>query len=320
MCDYVKILLEYNKGYPNHVISYKAGKIICRHVNNSMCIQLNEDNLPLTRSSHSSEKFVYYIHRNKIDTIPFLPYNSLHNIRSKFLKFGFFMVDDIRGEKLKYVRQYLYHPTKFNTYQLIKENNMITMWNKNIRFGYDYYSGTTKIENVYFEKKTHAHLQMYGPLIGTFQFTEMNEPPPVNGMICGYVDLNDPNNLNRSDGSLKYMNYWFRCSVQFYLLYLLLVDGKSHEVFHGKNKNQIMDMLETNRSLKIIGNLQSKADQYEHIDTEPSSVEYCDIYKAIAELFYFQSDIPFNDRKIPETFRLPTSPDIYKQNLLYAFG
>jgi hypothetical protein len=292
-----------------------------------MCIQVNDDKLPITKSSHSRENFVYYIHKNKVDIQPYKLQDPLHNIKLKFSKLRFFMVDMVYGDSIKYIRHYSYHPTELSTFQYLGVgDSLLRLSEKNIRFGYDNYSGTTKLDNVYFEKNTHAYLQFHGPSIGSFQSVEMNEPPKQNGLICGYLstETNSVPNLKSSTGSgnggYVCMSQWFQCSRQLYILYLLLTVGKSHEIFHQKNKNQILDMLETNRSLKIVGSTQSKMENYEHLDVEPNSVRYCDIYKAIAEIFYFQSDVPIAMRKIPETFRIPTCPEFYTQALLYAFG
>lgn len=316
MCDYVKIRLEYNRGLPYHTISYQVGKIICRHVNDSMCIQLVDDNLPLTKSSHSKENYVYYIHKNRIDTQPYKLCDPLHNIQSKFSKLKFYIVDAIYGDTVKYIRKYTFHPDTHDHQSLNIGDNILKLSDKNIRFGYENYNGTTKLDNVYFEKNTHAYLQFSGSFAGSFQFVEMDEPPKHNSLICGYLSTEASNTL---DG-YKCMSQWFQCSKEFYILYLLLIVGKSHEIFHKKNKNQILDMLETNKSLKIVGSTKSKIEQYEHIDTEPSSVKYCDIYKAVAEIFYFQSELPIEMRKIPETYRVPSPSEIYTKELLYAFG
>lgn len=311
MCDYVKIRLEYNKGQTDHIVSYKIGKVICRHVNETLCVRLDEENLPLTKSSHSSEKYIYYVHKNRVDTTPFRLNDPLFNIRNKFSKLKFYIVDIINGSNITYIRQYRHHPTNSYSYLDVDERDILTLTHKNTRIGYDNYHGITRFNGVFFEKKTHAYLQMYDSLMGIFQSVEMHEPPSSGSLICGIPEKNEVG---------EHLNQWFRCSHQFYILYQLLTVGKSHEVFYGKNKNQILDMLETNNSLKIISPPNVKASNYIHLDTEPSSVKYCDIYKAIAEIFYFQSDVPIDRRKIPESYKVPTTPEIYVKSLLHAFG
>lgn len=311
MCDYVKIRLEFNKGQTDHIVSYKIGKVICRHVNDSLCVQLDEDKLPLTISSHSPGKYIYYMHKSRVDTTPFRINDPLFNIRNKLLKLRFYIVDIINGINITHIRQYQHHPTNIHTYLDVDECDMIKLTHKNTRIGYENYHGITKFNGVFFEKKNHAYLQMYDSLIGIFQSVEMNEPPSSGSLICGIPEKNEVG---------EYLSHWFRCSQQFYILYQLLTIGKTHDVFRGKNKNQILDMLETNPSLKTISPPSVKAMNYIHLDTEPSSVRYCDIYKAIAEIFYFQSDVPINMRKIPESYRVPSTPEIYVKSLLHAFG
>ena len=309
MCDYVKIRLEYNKGQTDHMVLYKTGKVVCRHVNETLCVQLDEDRLPLTKSSHSSEKYIYYIHKSRVDTTPFRINDPLFNIRNKLSKLNFYIVDIVNGINMTYIRQYIYNPIN-SAYIDVDPNDIIALTHKNTRIGYDNYTGITRFNGVFFEKKTHAYLQMYDSLMGVFQAVEMNEAPMSGSLICGIPERNSVG---------EYLTHWFVCSRQFYMLYQLLT-GNANEVFYGKNKNQILDMLETNNSLKIISPPNVKAIQYVHLDTEPSSVKYCDIYKAIAELFYFQSDVPIDQRKIPESYRVPTTPQIYTKSLLYAFG
>jgi len=83
---------------------------------------------------------------------------------------------------------------------------------------------------VSFEKNTHATLQFSGYAMGSFIMTENHEPPEIKSLICGITN----------PVTKKYI-YWFHCSTQFYLLYLLITYGRDHAVFKDKNKVQIMD-------------------------------------------------------------------------------
>lgn len=311
MCDYVKILLEYNKGRSDHIITYKIGKITCKHLNNTSCVQLDTDHLPLTKSAHSEEKYAYYIHPSRIDTMPYIKDNILANIRTKMSKIQFYITESVHTTDVKYIRKYHHHPTKIYTYSEIEQKDILSLLDKNVRVGYINYNGNTKFNQIHFEKSTHAYLQMHGSLIGTFKFTDRDEPPPSNSIICGIVGERQ---------NSRYFTHWFHCSKQFYILYLLIMNGKNHEVFKGKNRNQIMEMLETNKSLKVVECSDIKSKNYVHLDIEPSAIEYCDIYKSIADIFYFQNDIPLDLRKIPEYYRIPVHSDIYKQSLIEAFG
>jgi hypothetical protein len=309
MCNYVKVYVEYNRGQSDHIILYKRGKIVCQHANNSVCIQLDEDALPLTKSSHSNEKYIYYISTSRIDTFPYIPNDPLFNIRNKLSKLNFGIVNTIECGDIKYIRKYTYHPTNRYTFSDVDANDILSLLDKNVRIGYDAYRGTAGEVN--FDKNTHAYYEMCGLSIGTLKYANKDESPPVNSLICGTIHV--------KEGS-AFFDKWFRCSQQFYILYLLLTFGKQHHLFSGKNKNQILDLLETNKSLKVIEKPTTKEMNYVHLDVEPSAIEYCDIYKSIAEIFYFQSDIPIPNRKIPETYRIPSKCEIYKLALLEAFG
>lgn len=313
MCNYVKIRVDYNRGQPDHIILYKTGRIICRHDNNTSCIQLDDDKYPLTKSAHSKEPNVFYIHDCRIDTIPYSLYpgqDCLSNIRNKLSNLKFHIVGSVTADEpdLRYVRRYQYHPTKLSTYDYVDDMSKISLLDNNVRLGYNKYSGTTRFGQVGFDMKKHAYLQMSGLMIGSFVYVENYEPPVQNSMICGYID-----NKNQ-------FTHWFHCSNQFYMFYLLIKYGKEHEVFAGKNQNQILDMLETNRNLKIVEKPDVKAKKYIHLDLEPAAVNYCDIYKSMALVFYFQSDQSISNRHIPEHYRIPSHHEIYLKSLLDAFG
>ena len=114
--------------------------------------------------------------------------------------------------------------------------------------------------------------------------SDAEEPPGINNLICGIKER-----INRNKYRFK---KWFVCSKQFYRLWTLIMYGDQHHMFENKNKKQILDMLETNRRLKIIEPPAETRKNYKRVFTEPASKKYVDIYKAIAHVYYYNEDIP----------------------------
>lgn len=302
-----------------------VGNVKCRHNDGSYCIKLDSSNYNISKSSHHDDPYVYYIHRN----IDIYEYNEdiLQNLKSRWKDLIFKQVSTIilKLKDIEYTRRYYY-----GGYEEIKyNNNFANLRNiendENVRNGYSKYIGLTRrdpdgtethnMDEKYkhiaiFQKSNNAELSFISPTIGEWDFKQCPEPPNKGELICGLI--------YNAKTHYQY-NRWFVCSPQFYKLYILILHGREHELFSGKNKNQIMNLLETNRSKKIIGPPSQKEKDYKHNNYE-KAYEYPDLYKAIAELFYFQDGIPIKDRKIPEMFWLPSPPEIYKFSLLASLG
>jgi len=91
----------------------------------------------------------------------------------------------------------------------------------------------------------------------------------------------------------------------------------------GKNKKQILDLLETSPYRKVVG---SQEKDYKYHNVEPSAKLYSDIYKSIAKVFYYNEDIPISyyipsSQNFSSTFgRTESREKLYKEYLLYVFG
>lgn len=295
-----------------------VGSLKCKHNDGSYCVKLDSSNYSLSKSLHHDDPYVYHIHKNT-DIYDYTD-NILQNLRLRWKDLIFKQVSTIilKLKDIEYTRRY-----HCNSYEDIGYTNPTNL-DPNVRNGYSQYIGLTgrdldgtesKKINKYkhvaiFQKSDNAELSFISPTIGDWNFKQSAEPPNKGELICGLI--------YNTESYYKY-NRWFICSPQFYKLYILILHGREHELFSGKNKTQIMNLLQTNISKKIIGPPSQKESNYKYNNYE-KAYEYPDLYKAIAELFYFQDGIPIENRKIPEMFWLPSPPEIYKFSLLSSLG
>jgi len=176
---------------------------------------------------------------------------------------------------------------------------------------YSYYRGYTNsdIQNndCVFQNVDRAYIDFINHL-GLWILDKESPHPEVGQLVCGIVRDN------------RYIN-WFSCSEQFYLLWILIMYGENNNVFLGRNKKQILDLLETCPHLKVVGSSQEKIKNYKFNNVEPSAKLYSDIYKSIAKIFYYNEDIPIY-YYIPSIGNNLMIGDIksYKDYLLYVFG
>lgn len=294
-----------------------VGEVKCKHSDGSFCVKLDSTEYGLNQSRHYDDKYVYHVN-NQTEVYPYTN-NIKENIRTRLKNLVFKQVHTIvlKLKDLAYTRRYYYdrQPEKVGMGNI--GQNVKSSYNDYVGFTMREYDGTeTKNHSTphlsIFTKSNMAELSFISPTIGEWLKSDdlkSSIPPNKGDMICGTIFNNN---------NIYHYNRWFSCSPQFYRLCILIVHGTTHETFSGKNKNQILDSLETNKSKKTIGSPSTKAANYKHNNYE-KSFEYPDIYKAIAQLFYFQ-DGPPSDLKIPPMYWLPSPPEIYKFSLLAALG
>jgi len=318
----IKIVL-YSKENNETYVYHRIGNVMCKHSDGSYCVRLGSDiNLP--KSEHHAD--CYHVKAKQIEVSPYTNDVST-NLKKQWSNLIFRKVGKIflRMQDLEYIRRYQYKepPECINLTGLDlsqNEDSVKTLSQiSNMSVGYTHYHGYCEpvndpngtIEGIYFQKKNKAHISFESQNMGGWIDSPDAEPPNSGKLLCGVVTRMD---------DIYYYHHWFECSVQFYRLYLLIMYGRECPEFYAKNKNQILDMLETNKEMRVIAPIGEKRKTYIKTNEEPSSIKYPDIYKAMAQLFVFQDDIPVNQRRIPETYWLPSHPDIYRLNLLMAFG
>ena len=265
MTKWVKVLLRNKSINENNLnkksVYYKIGLVLCEH-SGGYCVQF-ETNVDLKKSEHSTEPNVYFVSRNKIVVDP-MSENILKNLQQRWNTLVFREVKTIlvKIKNVEYARRYQY---KQPPDELVADDLQISGDDEeevqidldkleecsNVRMGFTHYHGYTKpiqidddlIEGIFFKRNRRAYLSFDLNTMGSWIKDNIVEPPVKDQLLCGVV--------LKHKGIYSY-NYWFECSKQFYLLYLLVMFGRDHEEFKNKNTNQIRDMLETNRQSKII--------------------------------------------------------------------
>lgn len=318
----IKIVL-YSKENNETYVYHRIGNVMCHHSDGSYCVRLGADiNLPVSQHHPDS----YHVKAKQIEVSPYTNDISA-NLKKQWGNLIFRNVGKVflRMQDLEYVRRYQYKgpPECINLtgLDLSQHDDTMEALSKisNMAVGYTHYHGYCEpveepngtIEGIYFQKKNKAHISFEAKTMGGWINSPDEEPPNTGKLLCGVVTKMD---------NIYYYHHWFECSIQFYRLYLLIMYGREQPEFKFKNKNQILDMLETNRELRVIAPIGQKNKSYIKTNEEPASIKYPDIYKAMAQLFVFQDDIPIDQRRIPETYWLPSHPDIYRINLLMSFG
>lgn len=300
-------------------LSYRIGRPKCIH-GDYMCVQFDIMDLPMPKSDHHSDPATYSVSMKDVAVSNYKPGDFLHNIRSLWggLVFRRVKRNIVRLEDLEYVRRYRHRsPPEDLTNQLnIEQLTQFISDNDNIRAGYSYYYGFAEpMEgsniSIFFRRPTNSCLSFDGNNIGCWIRNNSRNPPKDNQLLCGLI--------GKYKNRIYYRN-WFKCSDQFYRLYILIMYGRNHELFTGKNDKQILDMLETNIELKKIAPPNEKEKAYKCLDVESTAIKYCDVYKAIALLFVLQDERDIQDRNIPKTYWLPTNPTDFKHMIMSAFG
>lgn len=313
---------EYSK-HLNQNYSYEIGTIVCLssekiHVQFSCQIY----GYPTCKRFNP---FVYEITLNDVFILDYVENNHLWNINQVFkcLEFGKINRIDLNDDN---IISYSIHTfdgineknTIYNTDNCKNPNTIDVVYMNN---NYSYYRGYANInnfneknsenQNPNYQNVDRAYIDFINHL-GMWILDKDSPPPEVGQLVCGIVK------------DSKYA-YWFASSDQFYTLWILLVYGESHNMFVGRNKKQILDLLETSPYRKVVGSNQEKIKNYKFNNVEPSAKLYSDIYKSIAKVFYYNEDIPI-------TYLIPSSRNhitgkedesrekSYKDYLLYVFG
>ena len=328
----VKIRYEYVINNCIYIV-FRIGDSIHGHDDGSLCVRIG-DGYGLYRSIHYSNEDIFHVPKEKIDIYPYHASDPLRNIQKKLEDLIFRTVTQLTIKicDIQYARRF--------KQQIKLPNNLMLENYMNFSEGIsscemtqipdqipDKYKGMA--QELYFDNNSRAHYSLYGNNIGRWVPEIKLLEPKKNALLCGIMDVTN----------MSY-KYWFECSQQFYLLYMLIMFGRKHSVFEEhieqpfgisgmsnsgsqilfddgdnkryKNKNQIMDMLETNRENRTIGK-KIVQNQYE------PSYQYSDIYKAIADLFVFQDGINTKYRKINYS-GLPIGGELFKSMLLDAFN
>lgn len=309
--------------------TYEIGTILCID-QDKMHVQFSKPINSIFQSRHLYNTFIYEITHDYIFMYDHIVGNYLWNITQifKHLTFGNIKTIELDERNIKSFTVYTFDGMNENKENYT--NTDVPNIQKNIvhsSFDYTYYRGyatfdnkLSNCENVLstfgnelqncdsnYQNTDRSYLDFINHL-GLWILDKESAHPNIGQLVCGIVK------------NSRYI-HWFSCSNQLYLLWILIMYGENNNAFLGKNKKQILDLLETSPHLKVVGSTQEKIKNYKFNNVEPSAKLYSDIYKSIAKIFYYNEDIPIY-YYIPSINHnmLMCGIKTYRDYLLYVFG